>query len=119
MPRGDGTGPMGAGAMTGRGMGFCAGYSMPGYANATPWAGGWGGFSRGRGFGFGGRGRRFGMAGWTRFGAYNAPYGYTAPYPQVDPQTEKQALKSQADFLQTELEQIRKRLEEIESAKEN
>lgn len=33
MPRGDGTGPMGMGAMTGRGAGFCAGFKMPGYIN--------------------------------------------------------------------------------------
>ncbi len=50
MPRGDGTGPLGQGPRTGRGMGFCAGYSAPGYMNA--------GFGRrfrrfGRGFGCG------------------------------------------------------------------
>jgi len=33
MPRGDGTGPMGYGSMTGRGAGCCAGYTMPGFAN--------------------------------------------------------------------------------------
>jgi len=33
MPRGDGTGPMGMGPMTGRGAGFCAGFAVPGYAN--------------------------------------------------------------------------------------
>ena len=54
MPGGDRTGPLGAGPMTGRGAGFCAGYSMPGYAN--PISGrGWFGFGRGRGwFGRGG-----------------------------------------------------------------
>ena len=31
MPRGDGTGPMGMGPMTGRAAGFCAGYSAPGF----------------------------------------------------------------------------------------
>ena len=34
MPRGDGTGPTGKGPMTGRGAGYCAGYSTPGYENA-------------------------------------------------------------------------------------
>lgn len=116
MPRGDGTGPMGAGAMTGRGTGF---YSMPGYANAT---GGWCGFGRGRGFRNGGRGWCQGFAatgrpGWTRFGDYGAPYGNWAPYSQADPEMEKQALKTQADFLQSELDQIKKRLEDIESEK--
>jgi len=47
MPRGDGTGPMGMGPMTGRGAGFCAGFAVPGYANPI----GYGfGFERGRGF---------------------------------------------------------------------
>ncbi|MBM4237257.1 MAG: hypothetical protein FJ151_02090 [Euryarchaeota archaeon] len=32
MPGGDGTGPWGLGPMTGRGIGFCAGFPMPGYA---------------------------------------------------------------------------------------
>jgi hypothetical protein len=36
MPRGDGRGPAGAGPMTGRGAGFCAGYSIPGYLNRGP-----------------------------------------------------------------------------------
>jgi hypothetical protein len=31
MPRGDGTGPNGAGTMTGRGAGYCAGFSVPGF----------------------------------------------------------------------------------------
>jgi len=31
MPGGDGTGPMGRGAMTGRGMGVCTGASVSGY----------------------------------------------------------------------------------------
>ncbi len=33
MPRGEGTGPMGLGWMTGRGAGFCAGFIVPGNAN--------------------------------------------------------------------------------------
>ena len=56
MPRGDGTGPMGLGPMTGRGVGYCAGYSVPGYMNSIPGRGyfGWGR----RFYGHGGRGRR-------------------------------------------------------------
>jgi len=38
-------------------------------------------------------------------------------YSQADPEMEKQALKTQADFLQSELDQIKKRLEDIESEK--
>jgi hypothetical protein len=33
MPRGDGTGPLGMGPMTGRAAGFCAGYAAPGFMN--------------------------------------------------------------------------------------
>lgn len=34
MPRGNGMGPFGQGPMTGRGMGYCAGFAQPGFANA-------------------------------------------------------------------------------------
>jgi len=78
MPRGDGTGPMGMGPMTGRAAGFCAGFGTPGYMNAGPGWGGGRGFGRGRGLG---RGR--GWAGWARPGRgfgmragwYGMPYG--------------------------------------------
>ncbi len=83
MPRGDGTGPRGLGAMSGRATGFCAGFSVPGYMNTVPGqGGGFGmGFGRGRGFGGGGRGwrNRFfatGRPGWMRSGADAAPCGY-------------------------------------------
>ncbi len=53
MPRGDRTGPWGAGPMTGRGGGYCANYAVPGYMNPVVGYGrGWG---RGRGRGFGRR----------------------------------------------------------------
>jgi len=39
MPRGDGTGPMGFGPMTGRAAGYCAGYGVPGFMNPIPGAG--------------------------------------------------------------------------------
>ena len=81
------------------------------------------GFGRGRGFGGrggGGRGWRHvfyatGLPGWMRFGGYAAPYRYFAPYQKPDPETEKQALKSQAEALQSELDFIKKRLSEIET----
>jgi hypothetical protein len=112
MPRGDRTGPRGSGPRTGRGAGYCSGSGAPGYANPGPGRGfGMGG---GRGFGGGGRGWRnmffaTGLPGWPRFG----PFG--APYQNPDPENEKQALKNQADTLQSQLEWIRKRLEDIES----
>ncbi len=33
MPRGDGTGPEGMGAMTGRAAGYCTGFNRPGFMN--------------------------------------------------------------------------------------
>jgi len=122
MPRGDGTGPMGVGAMTGRAAGYCAGFGMPGYANPAPGRGFGMGFGRGRGFGGrgGGRGWRHmfcatGLPGWMRFGGYAAPYGYPTPYQKPDPEMEKQELKNQAETLQSELDFIKKRLSEIET----
>ena len=60
MPGGDRTGPWGAGPMTGRGVGICAGYDMPGYMNPAFGRGsgrGWGrGFGRGSGMGAAGDG---------------------------------------------------------------
>lgn len=43
MPRGDGTGPMGMGRMTGQGTGYCAGFATPGYANLVGFGCGFGG----------------------------------------------------------------------------
>lgn len=124
MPRGDRTGPMGMGAMTGRGAGYCAGAGAPGYLNPFPGRGFGMGFGRGRGawgrgFGGGGRGWRnmfyaTGLPGWTRYGDYGAPYWYPAAYQRPDPEMEKQALRNQADYLQSELDAIRRRLDEIE-----
>lgn len=128
MPRGDRTGPLGMGPMTGRAAGYCAGYEMPGYANPVPGRGMGMGFGRGmgpgrgRGFaGFGGRGGRgfrhrfyaTGLPGWMRFGGYGMPY--PAPYQKPDPELESQALRSQAETLQSELDLIRKRISEIEN----
>jgi len=119
MPAGDRTGPMGMGAMSGRAAGFCAGFGMPGYANPVPGRGFGMGFGRGRGAwgrgsGGGGRGWRHmfyatGLPGWARFG------GYAAPFQDPDPNLEKQALSSQAEALQAELDFIKKRLSEIET----
>jgi hypothetical protein len=85
MPRRDGTGPMGMGAMTGRGLGVCTGVNAPIYGR---------GFGRGLGLGFG---RGFG------FGA-NANYNHTAS---------KEALQAQKEQLQITLDAIDKRLESL------
>lgn len=123
MPRGDGTGPMGFGPMTGRAMGYCAGYPTPGYMNY-----GWGRVG-GRGRGFygrgGGRGWRnryyaTGLPGWARAG-WGVPY-YANPdyraYPaEFTPKQEIEALKEQAQFLKEELEGIQNRIESLEKIK--
>jgi hypothetical protein len=53
MPRGDGTGPLGMGPMTGRAAGYCAGYPIPGFMNPY----------------------------WGRAGVPAGPLGYPGPYP--------------------------------------
>jgi hypothetical protein len=113
MPGGDRTGPMGMGSMTGRGAGYCSGSGAPGYATPRPGRGYGMSGGRGRGMG-GGRGWRnmyyaTGQSGWMRSGPY------AAPYQNPDPEIEKQTLKKQADALQSRLNQIQKRLEEIET----
>ena len=100
MPRGDRTGPMGAGPMTGRAAGVCAGNAAPGYANVG------GGRGRGMGFGSGGGfGRGFGRG-------RGAPVSGTAA-PTGDP--ELAVLKQQARQLQADMELIQSRIQELET----
>ena len=113
MPRGDGTGPMGGGPMTGRAAGYCAGYDAPGYANPGPGRG----FGMGRGGG--GRGWRWrhwfratGLPGWARFG--DAPsWEYGPPAPTTREQ-ETEMLKTQAGWLKEQLEAISERIADLE-----
>lgn len=108
MPRGDGTGPMGMGPMTGRAMGYCAGYAAPRYANS--------GFGMGRGRGFRRMYDMTGLPGWARCGDYCsgfAPYVYPEMVPDVD---EKVVLRNQAEFLEKQLKGIRERLKGFEEA---
>ncbi len=92
MPRGDRTGPNGAGPMTGRGAGYCAGYSVPGYVNPV---GGYGrGWGRGRGRG-GGRG--FGRGGFV----YPQPVVVQPAYqPVIQPVTQTQTPEQELVALQ-------------------
>jgi len=120
MPWGDRTGPRGAGPMTGRAMGYCAGYPAPGYANP--------------GFGFG-RGRGFGRGfGWRRLQGY-APvpaepaqraWGH-AQVPQTYHLTkqeeiqmlenEMKAIEEEQKILKQEHEETRKMIEELKKQK--
>lgn len=107
MPRGNGTGPMGMGAMTGRAGGYCAGF------NGTPGFGG--GFGRGRG---GGRNNRGGCGGFGRghrnmFCATGEPgWARGVALAEAD---EKQLLADRAEALQAQLDGIRKRQKELEA----
>ncbi|OQA47148.1 MAG: hypothetical protein BWY52_00335 [Chloroflexi bacterium ADurb.Bin325] len=103
MPRGDRTGPLGAGPMTGRGAGWCAGYDRPGYAQAAP------GFGRG-GYRAGGRGWR------NMFYATGLPFwarGGVPPAVQPTPDQEVMELRTQANWLAQQLEAIQRRIEAL------
>ena len=121
MPGGDGTGPMGMGPMTGRAAGYCAGYAVPGFMNPMPGRGmGWG---RGMGFGRGfGRGRGWRAAAWgypaTAYAPAAAfpPYGAATYAPPMPAEAELQTLRTQADYFASALEEIRKRIEELQAA---
>jgi hypothetical protein len=52
------------------------------------------------------------LPGWMRFGAYPP---VATPFTKSDPEAEKQALKHQAEILQSELDSVKKRLDEIET----
>jgi hypothetical protein len=90
MPRGDRTGPNGAGQMTGRALGYCAGYNEPGFTAEG---------GRGRGFGRGlggGRGRGYGR-------------GFSPAYPDV---SEKTLLENEIRVLKDQMSALEKRLSE-------
>jgi hypothetical protein len=105
--------------MTGRGLGYCAGYDAPDYVNPAPDYGrgrGWWGAGRGRGGG--GRGWRHwyyatGLPRWARFGYPPAwaPPPYWGP---VGKEEETELLREQAEALRRELDAIAQRLEELE-----
>jgi len=112
MPGGNGMGPAGMGSMTGRAAGFCAGNGQPGFANA---GGGRGcGLGRGRGGGQqggGGNGHRrmffaTGLPAWLRAGDRVTPDAAVLTEPA------KEALRTRAATLQSELELIQQRLRE-------
>lgn len=117
MPRGDKRGPWGAGPMTGRAAGYCAGYSVPGYMNPIR------GYGRRWGRGFGrGWGRGFGR-GWY---AYPPPVIVQPSYPQVATQQspekeveslekyQKELVAEKAD-LEKEMDDIKARIEELKA----
>ena len=90
MPMRDGTGPLGRGQMTGRGMGPCGGGMRRGF-----------GRGRGRGLGF-------------RRGGFRCPY--PSMY-QPTKEEESKFLQDEIKFLQDEIEYMKKRLEELKGEK--
>jgi len=105
MPGGDRTGPIGRGPMTGRRMGYCAGFGAPGplYPGepsglGRAW-GSWGGAGRGWRHGL----QTVGRPGWMRF------FGW-----QPTKEQELEALKAQAEWLSGQIEAVRGRIDEIE-----
>ena len=119
MPAGNRTGPSGFGPKTGRAVGFCAGYSTPGYAN--PIRGQFFGHFRGRGGGRGWRNQYYatGMPRWAS-GQYHPDmngYGYTrpTPVPEMNKEAEMKLLKEQAEFMQNEMSAIQDRIKELEA----
>jgi hypothetical protein len=112
MPRGDRTGPMGFGPITGRGAGYCGGFGEQGFMNPA-----------GR---RGGRGWRHwycatGLPGWARagsglptWGAPLAPLLLASVSPQATPGAEMAALKAYAAHLEQTLHSLRQRIQNLE-----
>ena len=110
MPRGDRTGPMGFGPMTGRGAGYCGGVGEPGFMNPA-----WRGGGRGWRHGF----HATGLPGWARSGM-GVPacgvgaYPYTVPVsPAMPAGVEVDALKAQARYLEQTLHSLRQRIQNL------
>ena len=116
MPRGDRTGPMEFGRMTGRGVGFCARFGAPG----AIYPAGRGGFRSGP------RGWRYwfhatGLPGWVRAGMGLPAWG-SAPYPnmagaapEMTDEAEVVALKAHAARLEQTLDFLRQRIQKLEN----
>lgn len=96
MPRKDGTGPMGQGAMTGIGLGSCTGVNAGAYgANLGQGHGHGIGFSMGCGYG-----RRIGFGGC-----------YANQFSGL---TDNELLLEQKEFLQERLDEVSKQLDSLE-----
>ena len=119
MPGGDGTGPLGQGPMTGRGLGYCAGYAAPGFM-----AGGRIGLGFRRGFGWGyphcyyGRpwyGRGWWYRGYYPYYGYPYNYNYGAGTATEDEIT---ALKDTLNQISSTLNGISQRISDLEQNKQ-
>lgn len=125
MPRGDRRGPEGAGAMTGRGLGYCSGNEQPGYrANAAPQGAGRGfrnGAGKGPGFGRGqgrGRGMGYGRAGGRGRGLYDTPTVENEEADLNNPESREREitrLENIANTLSSELEIVKNKIDELKN----
>lgn len=101
MPRGDRTGPSGAGPMTGRRLGFCVGNDQPGTF-----------YGRGHGYGRGsGMGFRHGF-----MGRFNRGYSWgsiPAPVYETEVQDEKKYLEREIEDLKEHLSFLEDKLSKI------
>jgi hypothetical protein len=112
MPGGDRTGPMGAGPMTGWGRGVCGRWDASSTERGR-FAG------AGQGFGGGGRGWRHrfwasGQPGWVRGGSWRAA---NRPWDGRVESTEdeRRVLERDAEHLESELQRVRTRLDELDT----
>jgi hypothetical protein len=127
MPGGDRSGPRGLGPMTGRGLGYCAGYPTPGYSRGPGWGhgmySGWGrGWHRGRG-------RGYGRGSWYADPVYYSSLQAVPQYPLYNPPTKTDQLtmlKQEKEYLESEIEEINNaivdiahRIEELEKEEQS
>ena len=110
MPRRDGTGPMGLGTMTGRGLGVCSGI------NAVRYGGGYGagsGLGLGLGSGLGlGLGLGLGSGLGCRRG-FGRGFNRNINLDQAPVKTQKEMLLEQKELMQNRIDAISKQLEDL------
>lgn len=98
MPRGNHYGPMGYGPMSGRRMGYCAGYNMPG-CTAMEY-GPYGPMHRERHFGGRGRGMHYAA--------------FAVPYPEDKPEEKLDMLLTRQTWLESQLNEVRQDISDLE-----
>ena len=102
MPGGDRTGPLGEGPLTGRRLGYCAGFDRPGFMNVrSNWGGGYGRRFRG---GYTGRGPGLG---------FRHRYGDLYRW-EPDEVSEKTLIENEIRILKDQLSSLEDRLSKFE-----
>ncbi|MBN1382926.1 MAG: DUF5320 domain-containing protein [Deltaproteobacteria bacterium] len=105
MPRGNRTGPIGAGPRTGRGAAFCSGYDIPGFVHVAP--------VRFFGRGWGERFFARGMGGWAR-GFWPSRFFSSSVQ---NPDMEIDQLKQEVSFLERTISDLKSRMDDLKSDK--